>query len=454
MGIVAGTLALSGGYLLGNGIASASSNISNSVDRNVNKACTSLHQAFTDHGHLLAEGARGAGREVRIGMVEATDKLRLYDSAVALTGAVKEVATSIGSHAAAVNEVARSIAAFRDVVQNQGVEFNRSVAEMNRVLESLAPSFGVQMLTAIAHLRQTGFDLITYFFLVGTVLSASVLYCVFGHPVNHLLALIESLNALYADQLRFAHSRPIEFAMYIYLFSVGFLCAFAVILWKCYDLHIKREFFELQLLNEVMKADTERKVQRCVDSLPDGCIVAFSGQNPPQGWLLCDGSVFSARQYPVLARLIENAFDYGGGALRLPDLRARTIVGVCRPDTPNHFGLQARLLGSYFGRETAELTVRNLPPHAHVINNAGSHGHRISLECGAQAALQFMPGGLYSQVTNSRAPGRGFMGPDPFIENSGDHTHTCQPAGQGEQFELLPPSLVLHYIIKATAVSP
>ena len=454
MGVVAGTLALAGGYLLGNGINRAAFAVSESVNGNVKKACFSLEKAFHDHGELLAEGARQAGCSVAAGTVLAAEKLRLYESAFILTKSVKEVAVSIGTHAEAVQNVARSIENFKSVVEARGAEFTQSVAEMNRILATLVPSFGQQIITAIEAFRRTGFELITYFFALGSIVSAVTLYLLLGRPVDHLHACTEFFNALYLRIHQVAQDRPAELAMNIFLFSAGALSACIMMIWRNLDLHIKRTMFELQLLNAIQVDAVKQTIQMQVESIPVGCVVGFSGEYPGQGipgWLLCDGAVVNEVRYPLLTALIRNMFDSGGGALRLPDLRSRMIIGAvdggCGDGAPP-LQLQARPRGSYAGQEQVGLTVANLPPHEHPILHSGQHAHRIHLECGAQATLNFLPGSLYSQVTSSFENGRRYM-EGPFIEDAGHHTHECQAVGFGQPFSLTPPCLALNYIIRA-----
>ena len=59
-----------------------------------------------------------------------------------------------------------------------------------------------------------------------------------------------------------------------------------------------------------------------------GSIIAYSSNTIPNGWLLCDGSSFSATSYPELSEII--GVTYGWDDERnpkLPDLCGRVIVG-------------------------------------------------------------------------------------------------------------------------------
>jgi microcystin-dependent protein len=75
-------------------------------------------------------------------------------------------------------------------------------------------------------------------------------------------------------------------------------------------------------------------VQNAVNILiPVGTIMAYGGDTrmgnvvaalKSQGWLPCDGAVYSAQEYPELSKVIGNSF----GSLRVPDLRGRFLRGV------------------------------------------------------------------------------------------------------------------------------
>lgn len=63
--------------------------------------------------------------------------------------------------------------------------------------------------------------------------------------------------------------------------------------------------------------------------VPSGTIVPFAGPNPPDGWLLCDGSIVTKNEFPYLYTAI--GYTYGNTSLtnqfRLPDLRGRMLIG-------------------------------------------------------------------------------------------------------------------------------
>lgn len=66
------------------------------------------------------------------------------------------------------------------------------------------------------------------------------------------------------------------------------------------------------------------------DLVPPGTIVAYAGDTPPPGWLLCDGSEISRSQYAALFAAIGTAHGEGDGAstFNLPDYRGYFLRGV------------------------------------------------------------------------------------------------------------------------------
>ncbi len=70
------------------------------------------------------------------------------------------------------------------------------------------------------------------------------------------------------------------------------------------------------------------------DELPPGVVMAWAGETPPPGWLLCDGDAVSSTDYPYLFEAISTT--HGNGSTDadpttdfiLPDYRGRFLRGV------------------------------------------------------------------------------------------------------------------------------
>ena len=87
-----------------------------------------------------------------------------------------------------------------------------------------------------------------------------------------------------------------------------------------------------------------------------GEIKAFPFGYPPDGWLLCDGSVYNVQQYPTLFSIIGNI--YGGNinqTFKVPDLRGRVPISYSL-DYP---------CGDSGGNNSVALSNDELPAHKH-----------------------------------------------------------------------------------------
>ena len=68
--------------------------------------------------------------------------------------------------------------------------------------------------------------------------------------------------------------------------------------------------------------------------IPVGVVLPYAGQNPPDGWLDCDGAAVSRTTYAKLFIILGTAFGTGDGSstFNLPDMRGKTPMGA---DTMN-----------------------------------------------------------------------------------------------------------------------
>lgn len=156
------------------------------------------------------------------------------------------------------------------------------------------------------------------------------------------------------------------------------------------------------------------------DTLPIGSIVAFSGENIPNGWLLCDGSVVSRTTYSELFNAIGLNYVEDGvewldeERFPLPNAKGRTLVGKDSTDT------DFNTLGKTGGEKTHTLTVDEMPSHKHELIVDKQQG-------GVSAALQPTWGTAYSSTDSGSISNTG-----------GDQPHNN-----------LQPYLVTNFIIKA-----
>ena len=77
------------------------------------------------------------------------------------------------------------------------------------------------------------------------------------------------------------------------------------------------------------------------NGVPAGTVIAYAGNNVPDGYLLCDGRPVSASQYPALFRAIGTTYGGNSSAFNLPDFRGMFLRGEgtykATPGNPNHY---------------------------------------------------------------------------------------------------------------------
>jgi len=149
--------------------------------------------------------------------------------------------------------------------------------------------------------------------------------------------------------------------------------------------------------------------------LPTGTIQAYAGGPlAPVGWLKCEGQEVEQATYPELFDVIGGIYGTAtSGWFRLPDLRGRMIIGEGQGT-----GLTERELTDKGGAETHDLSVDEIPSHAHYLS---SHAHFLFM---AQLGV-----------------GDPVAGPDfpDVVQTDG--------IGGGQAHNNMPPFLVLNFII-------
>ena len=66
-----------------------------------------------------------------------------------------------------------------------------------------------------------------------------------------------------------------------------------------------------------------------------GMVLPFAGSTAPEGWVSCDGTLFTQAQYPELYALFGNAFAWlPGGQVALPRMPGSVVVGAGAPFAP------------------------------------------------------------------------------------------------------------------------
>lgn len=191
---------------------------------------------------------------------------------------------------------------------------------------------------------------------------------------------------------------------------------------------------------------------------PVGSMLMWPTATPPTGWLICDGSTFSAANYPLLNTLL--------GGNTLPDMRDRNAVGASGTKTVKSTG----------GAATFTLTTTQLPAHTHTgpshthtatTSSDGDHLHQPNISDTTWGFHAYKQGG--SIARRQAASGTSFyaisattMADLDFseaTEQTGLHSHTTTTAasgtaatgstGTGSAFSIQNPYTALNFIIRA-----
>ena len=199
---------------------------------------------------------------------------------------------------------------------------------------------------------------------------------------------------------------------------------------------------------------------------PIGVIRFFAGSVVPNGWLLCNGSAISRKTYGDLFKVIGTTYGSGNSndTFTLPDMRGR--IPICAGTGTS---LTARTLGSNVGAETVALSEANMASHTHATTvgtqtanhthsgtsgtvsadhthgwgrNVGSFGS-YGLRDGANRSANGTPNTQGANQDHSHATTTG--------TESANHNHTVtnSSTGGGTAFGIIPPAIVVNFIIKA-----
>lgn len=165
-------------------------------------------------------------------------------------------------------------------------------------------------------------------------------------------------------------------------------------------------------------------------------------QDPPEGWLLCDGASYDRDTYADLFAAIGTTFGAGtgGNAFNVPDLRGRALVAA--GDGP---GLTDRPLAAGFGAENVTLVPGDMPSHNHNISNGGGHDHATF----GNTVNNTTAGGSFARVTGLANSGGG--GTSGRTGTVGDHNHggNTGSSGSDNSHNNMQPSLAINVFIYA-----
>jgi microcystin-dependent protein len=171
-------------------------------------------------------------------------------------------------------------------------------------------------------------------------------------------------------------------------------------------------------------------------------LVPYVRNEPPQGWMYCNGATVSIQQYQTLFALIGTI--YGGDGVNtfgLPNLNGRVLVdqgtGMTTPNTtpPGGPALTARAMGQSGGSEGVTLTQAMIPSHDHAL--AASTGTNMSQSPGPTLVYGSNSNGTYKRYVSpvpTPTPNLVSMNPDTVTSTGGAQAHLNIMAGLGLRY--------------------
>lgn len=139
---------------------------------------------------------------------------------------------------------------------------------------------------------------------------------------------------------------------------------------------------EIQFINGsevVATIDSDGRIQdKSGDVSPVGSVIMFAGSTAPDGWLLCDGTLYSNSEYSDLYAAIGTSYGYSGSSFKVPDMRGKGPMGY------NSSNSNFNSLGKTGGAERHTLSSSEMPSHYHSVNPPntysayeGNHTHTV-----------------------------------------------------------------------------
>ena len=159
------------------------------------------------------------------------------------------------------------------------------------------------------------------------------------------------------------------------------------------------------------------------DTLPVGSVVEWTGTQTPQNWLLCDGREVSRETYSELFAAIGTIWGSGDGttSFNIPDYRDKFVLGAGGDVDLAETG----------GEKEVTLTLNEVPPHYHYLNNNGNDDTRITMNAAHTGGNNY---NAYMDSSSSTELG-------PYI--------VTNSSGGGQPHNNMPPYVGTYYIIKA-----
>jgi microcystin-dependent protein len=171
-------------------------------------------------------------------------------------------------------------------------------------------------------------------------------------------------------------------------------------------------------------------------------VTMFASNFAPKYWAFCNGQILSISQNQALFALLGTTYGGNGTTnFALPNLQGRVPIG-----TGSAPGLSNYTLGQAAGAAATTLTLGNLPMHMH-----GPGAVPVGIDCDSNPASEQFPDGFYIAGVNnaySTTPASGVSMQAPV------YTATIGSTGNNQPIPLMPPYLVVNFIICMQGVFP
>lgn len=148
--------------------------------------------------------------------------------------------------------------------------------------------------------------------------------------------------------------------------------------------------------NQGLYRVSKQNFLKSIPLVPPGVIVPYGGIEPPQGWLLCDGSIILKSQYNLLWQAIGHNFrdpvllsDNGVGTFALPDMKGRFPLGLDNmggSSADRVTSSAAEAIGNSLGRESVTISLENLPEHEHDLRGGSGAQYYIIRDISGEPA--------------------------------------------------------------------
>jgi microcystin-dependent protein len=170
----------------------------------------------------------------------------------------------------------------------------------------------------------------------------------------------------------------------------------------------------------------------------------FGGNFAPQGWAFCNGQILSIAQNTALFSLLGTTYGGNGTTtFALPDLRGR--VAIHQGSGP---GLSPYVIGQQAGTESVQLTVAQLPAHAHNVNCDATSTSRATTGFGQSTGST--PTNNFPGLAAVAGEGVYSTGPAASTMNAA----MIAPNGGGQGHANIQPYLSLSFIIALQGIYP